>query len=76
VYARPDVFDLQRRPEAEHLAFSGGIHYCLGAPLARMEGAAVLSTLASRVDLVPAGRARRRPGTTIRGLLTLPVAVR
>ncbi|MFI9508125.1 cytochrome P450 [Nocardia sp. NPDC052566] len=74
VFARPDEFDITRTPEAGHLAFSSGIHYCLGAPLARMEGAVALRALAERApDLRPAGPERRRNTTVIRGLRRLPV---
>jgi cytochrome P450 len=61
---------------AEHLAFSSGIHYCLGAPLARLEGEIALATVAERLDLVRAGRVTRRQGGTIRGLRHLPVRAR
>jgi cytochrome P450 len=47
-YHRPDVFDLDRN--AQHLSFSGGIHYCFGAPLARLEGQLALSALARRLE--------------------------
>jgi hypothetical protein len=72
----PDRFDLRRSQRTEHLAFSAGIHYCVGAPLARLEAEVALATLAERADLRPAGRVTYRAGTTIRGLARLPVAVR
>lgn len=73
-YAHPDRFNPDRSGEPEHLAFSSGIHYCLGAPLARMEGAIAFRTLAERwPDLTVLPGARRRQGTTIRGFATLPV---
>ena len=72
----PDRFDLRRSQRTEHLAFSAGIHYCVGAPLARLEAEVALATLAERADLRLAGRVAYRPGTTIRGLARLPVTVR
>lgn len=74
VYENPDVFDIEREPGVEHLAFSGGIHYCVGQPLARLEASIALRLLAERMpDLTLAGRMRRRPSTSIRGPLHLPV---
>jgi cytochrome P450 len=74
VHPDADTFRLDRDGEPEHLAFSGGAHYCLGAPLARLEGEVALRVLAQRLpDLQPAGRATRRPGVTLRGYRTLPV---
>ena len=59
---------------AEHLAFSAGIHYCLGAPLARLEATVALQRLVQRFpDLQRAGRLRRRNGTVIRGPAELVV---
>jgi cytochrome P450 len=46
-YPHPDVLDLQRKVAA-HLAFGKGAHYCLGAPLARLEGEIALNTLFQR----------------------------
>jgi cytochrome P450 len=72
-YADPDVFDIFREGP-EHLAFSGGSHYCVGAPLARLELRAVVQALAERLPgLRRAGRTRYRRGTTIRGPERLPV---
>jgi cytochrome P450 len=45
-----DVLDLGRDPN-RHLVFGNGIHYCLGAPLARMEGQTAIATLAHWTDL-------------------------
>ncbi|MEU4561983.1 cytochrome P450 [Actinoplanes sp. NPDC023936] len=74
IFSRPGEFDLHREPEAEHLAFSSGIHYCVGAPLARLEAAIALQRLAERVpDLRRAGPIRRRNATLIRGPISFPV---
>jgi cytochrome P450 len=48
VFADPDTFDL-RRGTSEHLAFSAGPHFCLGAPLARLEATIALKALATRL---------------------------
>jgi len=75
VYREPGRFSLDRAGEPEHLAFSGGVHYCLGAPLARLEGEVVLRVLAERLPgLHPAGRSTRRAGVTLRGDASYPVA--
>jgi cytochrome P450 len=77
VYDRPEVFDILREvPGPGHLAFSSGIHYCLGQPLARLEATIALRMLAERMPgLALAGRVKRRNATTIRGPVRLPVAV-
>ncbi|MCW2594612.1 MAG: cytochrome [Jatrophihabitans sp.] len=76
VYEDPARFDITRTLPVEHLAFSSGIHYCLGQPLARLEATAAFRALAERrPDLRRAGRVVRRNAATIRGPLHLPVAV-
>ncbi len=75
VFDDPDRFDIIRTPSTELLAFSSGIHYCLGQPLAHLEAEIALQQLAIRLpDLRQVGRLRRRPATLIRGPLHLPVA--
>lgn len=74
VHPDPDRFDLHREQAAAHLAFSGGAHYCLGAPLARLEGEVALRLLAERAPrLRPAGAPVPRVATVLRGPLHLPV---
>ncbi len=73
-FEEPDVFDVGRAPNA-HLAFGAGIHFCLGAPLARVEIQSAVGSLREALpDLVAAGPAPRRPEFVIRGLEGLPVA--
>jgi hypothetical protein len=73
-YPDPDRFDLQREQTADHLAFSSGIHYCVGQPLARLEATLALRSLAERMPgLRRAGATRRRNSQTIRGPIHLPV---
>jgi len=76
VYRDADRFDVTRSHGTEHLAFSSGIHYCLGAPLARLEASIALEQLAIRLPGIQlAGRVTMRRTTLIRGPLHLPVRV-
>jgi cytochrome P450 len=72
----PDRLDLSR-DSAGHLAFGHGIHYCLGAPLARLEAEVAFGSLLSRFPAlslaVPVSELRWRPTSFVRGLETLPV---
>ncbi|MCC0095141.1 cytochrome P450 [Streptomyces flavotricini] len=75
-YEVPDTFDIRRAPQG-HLAFGHGLHFCIGAPLARMEGRIALRGLLERFpDLAedPAGEAPTYiGGSLIRGVTRLPV---
>jgi unspecific monooxygenase len=71
---RPDELDVGR-VRNPHLGFGAGVHYCLGAPLARLEIAAVLDALRVHLPgMVLAGEPERLPTFVMRGLRTLPVA--
>lgn len=75
VFAAPDTFDIARSPN-HHLGFGAGIHFCLGAPLARAEIASVVSCLRDRLPgLALAAEPVRRPEFVIRGLWSVEVTV-
>ncbi|MEV4578346.1 cytochrome P450 [Nonomuraea jabiensis] len=75
-FADPDRLDVTR-PPGQHVAFGHGIHYCLGAPLARTEGAVAFRHLLERFPglrlAVPEERLAWRPGLLMHGLTSLPV---
>jgi cytochrome P450 len=71
----PDRFDPDR-PDNEHLGFGSGIHYCFGAPLARIEAQVSLTALATRLanPRLVADPPPYRPSPVLRGPVHLPVA--
>lgn len=75
VFDDPATFDVTRPNADQHVAFSAGVHYCLGASLARLEAAAALRALYERFpDLHVSGTPERRPTRVLRGFERLPVA--
>ncbi len=75
-FERPDDLDLRREGNAP-LSFGWGIHHCIGAALARMEGEIALPALLDRFPTMEltGGEPRWRPSFTLRGLLELPLHV-
>jgi cytochrome P450 len=73
-FPEPDRFDVSRSPN-RHLAFGLGAHFCLGAPLARLEAQVLFAALAERIPAFKVERegVRRRPGLVLRGLASLPI---
>ena len=77
VFDDPDVLDVRRPNAAEHLSFSAGRHFCLGAALAGLEGEIGLRSLFGRFpDLALAPGATRRGTRVLRGWESLPVRLR
>ncbi|MEU7647692.1 cytochrome P450 [Streptomyces huasconensis] len=75
VFTRPGELDLARR-DNPHISFGAGIHYCIGAPLARIELAASMRALLRRAPALRlAAEPRRAPGFVIRGFQELRVEV-
>ncbi|MGD0031102.1 cytochrome P450 [Paenibacillus illinoisensis] len=74
-----DIFDITRE-KSQHLAFGKGIHLCLGAPLARLEGEIAISTLLARYPEIQlqtdVTELEWRPGMIVRGLKELPVQLK
>ncbi len=77
-FERPNELDLAREPN-RHVAFGLGMHYCLGAPLARLEGQIAINTLLRRIPelklAVPVKALRWRPGLVLHGMRSLPVTL-
>jgi cytochrome P450 len=70
-FARPDELDVARQPNP-HLGFGAGVHYCLGAPLARVEVAATLDALRTALpEMGLEAEPPRRPDFVMRGLREL-----
>ncbi len=76
-FPEPERFDITREPN-RHIAFGFGIHFCLGAPLARLEATLALNLLLERLPrlrlAVEPAELRWRNGLLVRGLQQLPVA--
>jgi cytochrome P450 len=75
-YTDPDVYDI-RRQGIQHLTFGYGLHFCLGASLARLEGRVALDELLNRFpewDVDHAGM-RLAPTSTVRGWERLPIVL-
>jgi len=72
VFADPNELDLARTPNP-HLSFSGGAHFCIGAPLARLEARIMLGELVRRFPAMRLKKAVRRKSFTIRGYSELEV---
>ena len=75
IYSDPDRFDITRGGQPAMLTFGGGVHYCLGAHLARIELAEALTTMARRMPNIRRdGPSTWKPITGISGPATLPIA--
>jgi len=75
-YPDPDVFDIHRT-DVQHLTFGHGLHFCLGASLARLEGRVALDELLNRFpewDVDPGGM-RLAPTSTVRGWERMPIVL-
>jgi cytochrome P450 len=72
----PDTLDLER-DEGPPMSFGSGIHYCLGAALARLEGQVCFGRILARFQAVELGEGEvtRRDSITLRGLTRLPLAL-
>jgi cytochrome P450 len=77
-YRDADTFDVHRfdRQPVDHLAYGHGVHLCVGAPLARLEGRVLLEELLARVSAIePAGEPERRRDRVTRGFTRLPLRI-
>lgn len=76
VFENPDLFDISRE-KSPHLAFGKGIHLCLGAPLARLEGEIAITSLMQRFPemnlAVGKDELEWRPGMIVRGVKEIPL---
>ncbi len=74
VFAEPDRLDLTRGDQ-RHLSFGLGVHFCLGAALARLEGRIAIQSVVQRMRRLKldTDKPEWRPGIVLRGLRALPV---
>ena len=78
VFPDPDNFDISRIPGHFHVGFGHGIHFCLGAPLARLEGSIVLKIILDRLDDLELDDSKKEaikplPNFVVHGVSHLPV---
>jgi cytochrome P450 len=75
-FDEPDRFDIHRKP-AGHLTFGRGAHFCVGAPLARLEGRVALEEVLNRFPKwdIDIDNARRSRTSTVRGWDAMPANV-
>jgi cytochrome P450 len=76
VFERPDEFRIDRPDPGRHLSFSLGLHHCLGAALARLEGRIAIEELTRRYPALElTARPSRRSQLVLRGFESVPVRV-
>lgn len=74
-FERPEEFDILRSPNP-HLSFGGGLHYCMGSALARLQAAVAIERVLRRFALIePAGEPVQKNNRTFRSYASIPVAV-
>ena len=77
-FASPDTFDLERANTNEHLAFGKGHHFCIGAPLSRLEGKVAFTELVRRIEpprFAPGNTFEYEPSYILRGLTQLDLVI-
>jgi 4-methoxybenzoate monooxygenase (O-demethylating) len=75
-WERPDHYEIERRTSG-HVGFGSGIHMCVGQLVARLEGEVVLNAIARKArSLEIAGPVARKYNNTLRGLQSLPLAMK